>query len=178
MSDTSHAQATSTTNNDNLGISWEIGVIIGIVVIVLSVIAAAIFQRRRRRLALNLAQDLEKTQRRRSPTDISSMRPYSSSSTTLKETKESTNMAVEVPDFKSTTIPKVFFLQRPPRYQAPRDPHEPNTFLNVRHKNRPITTGIIDRSLSSVLTASKSTLYFYTITLYIYSVFHCSILVS
>ncbi|KAJ4482923.1 hypothetical protein C8J55DRAFT_605323 [Lentinula edodes] len=101
------SQGTSTnTNNDNLGISWEIGVIIGIIVIVLSVIAAAIFQRRRRRLALNLAQDLEKTQRRRSPTNISSTRPYSSSSTTLKETKESTNMAVEVPDFKSTTIPK------------------------------------------------------------------------
>ncbi|KAJ4498570.1 hypothetical protein C8R41DRAFT_978935 [Lentinula lateritia] len=103
MSDTSHAQATSTTNNDSLGISWEIGVIIGIVVIFLSVIAAAIFQRRRRRLASKITQDLEKTQRRRSST---SARPFSSSSTTLKETKELTNMAVEVPDFKSTTIPK------------------------------------------------------------------------
>ncbi|KAJ3900761.1 hypothetical protein F5879DRAFT_925176 [Lentinula edodes] len=108
MSDSSHAQGTSTTNNDsNLGISWEIGVIIGIIVIFLSVIAAAIFQRRRRRLASNMALDLEKTQHRRSSTNnISSTRPYSSSSTTLKETKELTNIAVEVPNFTSSTIPK------------------------------------------------------------------------
>ncbi|KAJ3813229.1 hypothetical protein EV368DRAFT_83995 [Lentinula lateritia] len=106
MADSSHAQGTSTTNNGNLGVSWEIGVIIGIIVIFLSVIAAAIFQRRRRRLASNIAQDLEKTQPWRSSTNLSSTRPYSSASTTSKETKELTTMAVEVPDLKSTTIPK------------------------------------------------------------------------
>ncbi|GAW06814.1 hypothetical protein LENED_008762 [Lentinula edodes] len=142
MSDSSHAQGTSTTNNDNLGISWEIGVIIGIIVIFLSVIAAAIFQRRRRRLASNMALDLEKTQHRRSSTNnISSTRPYSSSSTTLKETKELTNIAVEVPNFTSSTIPKP-------------SPSASSAFLSSKGSPR-----------AEYFPEHPRTLYFYTITL-------------
>ncbi|KAJ3770478.1 hypothetical protein FB446DRAFT_744251 [Lentinula raphanica] len=91
-------------SDDQLGVSWEIGVIVGIIFIVIAVIAAAIFQRRnKRRLARRLAEDLEKTQRR---PDSIHVRPTKnrhslSSSGTLKDPNEYT-LGKDAADFDFT----------------------------------------------------------------------------
>ncbi|KAJ4478432.1 hypothetical protein J3R30DRAFT_3481959 [Lentinula aciculospora] len=101
---TSAQEQPSNINDDHLGLSWEIGVIVGIVIIFVAVVAAAVFQcRRRRRLATNLAEDLEKTRRPLS----SNPSPQSSlSSAILKETGESTKSTKEMPDLSGHTIYK------------------------------------------------------------------------
>ncbi|KAJ3733099.1 hypothetical protein DFJ43DRAFT_1138384 [Lentinula guzmanii] len=93
-----------TDESDNLGISWEIGVIIGIIIIILAIVAAAIFQRRRRRrLALLLAEDLEKTQDRRDSTHA----PFTRSlSATLNESHEPRKSTKDVPGLFASTISK------------------------------------------------------------------------
>ncbi|KAJ3994442.1 hypothetical protein F5050DRAFT_1809589 [Lentinula boryana] len=93
-----------TDESDNLGISWEIGVIIGIIIIILAIVAAAIFQRRRRRrLALLLAEDLEKTQHPRDSTHAPSTRSLSA---TLKESHELRKSTKDVPELFASTISK------------------------------------------------------------------------
>ncbi|KAJ3827356.1 hypothetical protein EV361DRAFT_903027 [Lentinula raphanica] len=125
MSSSDNSTQVTSNNNDSddqLGVSWEIGVIIGIsegyfhrrydiillkefqVFIVIAVIAAAIFQRRnKRRLTRRLAEDLEKTQRR---PDSIHVRPTKnrhslSSSGTLKDPNEYT-LGKDAADFDFT----------------------------------------------------------------------------